>query len=44
MEKLDFILKQAYYMSGATITEVTSENEIRTRMLTIQLCQLEQTE
>ena len=30
MEKLDFILKQAYYMSGATITEVTSENEIRT--------------
>ena len=30
MEKLDFILKQAYYMTGATITEVTSENEIRT--------------
>ncbi|MBQ4300086.1 MAG: helix-turn-helix domain-containing protein [Lachnospiraceae bacterium] len=30
MEKLDFILKQAYYMTGATITEVTGENEIRT--------------
>ncbi len=30
MDKMNFILKQIYYMTGATITEVTATNEIRT--------------
>ena len=30
MDKMNFVLKQVYDMTGATITEVTATNEIRT--------------
>ncbi|MCR5354690.1 MAG: hypothetical protein K6E43_03810, partial [Lachnospiraceae bacterium] len=30
MEKMNFILRQVYNMTGVTITEVTSVNEIHT--------------